>query len=74
MALETIELPVQGMTCGGCVRTVERKLGATAGVVSVAVNLAEARATVTFDPAVTGRALLVKALVAAIQQVGFQSA
>ncbi len=69
MPLETVELPVQGMTCGGCVRTVERKLGATAGVASVVVNLAEARATVSFDPALTGRG----ALVAAIQQVGFQS-
>lgn len=51
MATETLNLTVHGMTCGGCVRTVERKLGSTPGVSKVTVDLAGAGATVEYDPA-----------------------
>jgi len=37
---------VKGMTCGGCVRHVEKALKATPGVTTVAVDLASASATV----------------------------
>lgn len=67
MNLETVNLRVSGMTCGNCARTVERKLSAEAGVSKARVELAEATATVEFDPERTS----VPALVRAIQQVGF---
>ena len=38
---------VEGMTCGGCVRHVEKALRATPGVSEVRVDLARATATVT---------------------------
>lgn len=38
---------VNGMTCGGCVRHVEKALRATPGVAEVQVDLAAATATVT---------------------------
>ncbi len=65
---ETIALPVSGMTCGGCARSVERKLATTPGVSSAKVDLERATATVQFDPAKTQ----VPQLVAAIEQLGFQ--
>jgi Cu+-exporting ATPase len=46
-----IELPITGMTCASCVRTVERTLKKTEGVEDANVNLATERATVSFDPA-----------------------
>jgi copper chaperone CopZ len=67
MSAETVTLPVSGMTCGGCARSVEKKLSSTAGVVRAKVDLDAATATVEFDPARTA----VPALVAAVEQIGF---
>ena len=47
-------LPVEGMTCDGCVRSVTRAVSAIAGVESVAVDLAGRRATVRYDDARVG--------------------
>jgi Cu+-exporting ATPase len=55
------------MTCGGCARSVEKKLSATPGVNGAKVDLAAATATVDFDPSRTG----VPALVTAVEQLGF---
>ncbi|MEO8397923.1 MAG: heavy metal translocating P-type ATPase, partial [Chloroflexota bacterium] len=46
-----IELPITGMTCASCARTVERTLKKTEGVAEVNVNFATERASVAFDPA-----------------------
>ena len=47
-------LPVTGMTCANCVATVERNLMKVQGVQFASVNLSSERATVEFDPAVSG--------------------
>jgi len=49
-----IILPVTGMTCANCVATIERNLKKVNGVQSALVNLSSERATVTFDPGLTG--------------------
>jgi Cu+-exporting ATPase len=49
MPTETLELAVQGMTCGNCARSVERKLAATPGVTKATVDLSAARAHVEYD-------------------------
>ncbi len=46
MAIQQIDLPVTGMTCASCVRTVERALTKTEGVEGGNVNLATERAHV----------------------------
>ncbi|HET7585270.1 MAG TPA: heavy metal translocating P-type ATPase [Gemmatimonadaceae bacterium] len=51
-ALETVSLPVTGMTCAACQARVQRALGRTAGVSTAAVNLMTGDATVVYDPAV----------------------
>src|SRR5512133_2577018 len=48
--IETVTLPVEGMTCASCVARVERALKKVEGVTSAAVNLATEKATVGFDP------------------------
>jgi P-type Cu+ transporter len=49
-----VDLPIEGMTCGACAARIERGLGRLEGVASASVNLAAERATVVYDPAVTG--------------------
>lgn len=65
--MEEIELPVGGMTCAACARTVERQLGATAGVSAASVNIATHTATVRYD---AGR-VSVEGLVAAVEDAGY---
>jgi Cu+-exporting ATPase len=68
MATESLTLPVHGMTCGNCARSVERKLTATPGVSMAVVDLAGAKATVDYDPAQVQPA----ALAAAVRAIGFE--
>ena len=44
--METKSYRVQGMTCGGCAKHVEKALRSVAGVTSVAVDVAKGIATV----------------------------
>lgn len=68
--METTTIPVQGMTCMGCVSSVKRVLGAIDGVTGAEVSLEKAQATVTYDPA---RAAL-PAIKAAITDAGYEVA
>jgi len=49
-APERLDLPVSGMTCVACARTIERTLARTPGVERARVNFATATATVEYDP------------------------
>ena len=68
MSLETVKIPVEGMTCGNCARTVERKLSTRPGVTKAQVDLAGGLATVEFDADLTR----LPDLVNAIQQLGYR--
>ena len=46
----TIQLKIDGMTCGGCVASVKRVLSALPGVSSVDVTLQPGKASVAYDP------------------------
>ena len=56
--MENIEIRIEGMSCGGCVANITRKLQAQAGVTSVAVQLQPGLARIGFDPATTSAAAL----------------
>ncbi len=60
--METVELRVEGMDCDGCVKSVTRMLSGVPGVQKVDVSLAQASATVTYDPAKAGIAEMRKAV------------
>ncbi|NWG16937.1 MAG: copper-translocating P-type ATPase [Chloroflexi bacterium] len=62
VAQASIELPITGMTCASCVRTVERAINKMPGILSVNVNLATEKATVTYVPGSVRRADLVRAV------------
>jgi Cu+-exporting ATPase len=51
---ERLDLPITGMTCAACASRIERSLNKASGVASATVNLATERATIHYDPAVTG--------------------
>ncbi len=67
--MATSTLNIQGMTCGGCVRSVTNALQGIAGVSTVAVNLAAAKATVEHDAAVISP----QALVEVVDDIGFEA-
>jgi copper chaperone CopZ len=67
MSLETVTFAVRGMTCGNCVRTVERRLISSPGVIKAQVDLAGGVATVAFDADRTKLPDLVRA----IEQLGY---
>ena len=64
---QTITVPISGMTCGGCTRSVERILHQLSGVVEVDVQLDPGQATVVAQEGATSRATIV----AAVEQAGF---
>src|SRR6516225_6994947 len=61
-SLESITLPVIGMTCASCQHHVEGALQATAGVHSAHVDLMGNRASVLFDPQVASPEALIQAI------------
>ena len=61
--MNEIILPVTGMTCGGCVNSVQRVLTAVPGVETAEVTLQPGQARVVYDAARTGRTALVQAIV-----------
>ncbi|WP_080681194.1 MULTISPECIES: heavy metal translocating P-type ATPase [Burkholderia] len=68
-ALQTIELSIDGMHCGGCTGRVQRALAAVPGVVDAAVDLDAHAATVTAQETVEpGR------LVDAVREAGYRAA
>ena len=49
MTTQTCEIAIDGMTCGGCVNSVQDSVKQLAGVGEINVSLQKGRATVTFD-------------------------
>ena len=67
--METVELKVEGMDCEGCVKSVTRMLSGVPGVDKVEVSLAQACATVTYDPAKSGPAEFKRA----VERAGYKA-
>lgn len=69
MAGMKLELKVEGMTCAGCVRSIEKKLSTVAGVESARVDLGTGKATIEYDDT---RAQADQ-LIGAVEQIGFHA-
>lgn len=65
--LQSLELPVTGMTCAACVRNVERALKKSDGVATANVNLMTERASIEYDPAQT----TIEALILRVTDAGY---
>jgi len=61
-AIESITLPIAGMTCAKCSARIEKALGAMDGVKRAVVNFSRAEAFITYDPALTSAAALTQAI------------
>jgi len=66
-APERVDLPVSGMTCASCARTIERTLAGTAGVERARVNLATNTATIEYHRS----EVQVADFIAAIEDLGY---
>ena len=67
--MQTTQIKVDGMTCGGCVASVKRALQQIDGVGNVEVSLDQAQARVEYDPARVDEAKLRSA----IEDAGFDA-
>ena len=68
--METTTIKVDGMSCGGCVKSVTGVLTALDGVAKAEVSLEQKQAVVEFDAAKVTRDLLK----AVIEDAGFEAA
>ena len=69
MSTTTSTFAVGGMTCNGCVRSVQNAIRQAPGVSNVDVSLGDKRATVEYDPAACSPAQIV----AVIEGAGFEA-
>jgi Cu+-exporting ATPase len=46
-----VSIPIEGMTCAACAKSIERTVGKLSGVESVSVNLATEKANIKYNPA-----------------------
>lgn len=60
--MATQEFKVEGMTCGGCERSIQNVLTKHAGVVSAKADHVSAKVSVEFDPAQTRPQLIAQAI------------
>lgn len=66
---QTVNLTVSGMTCMGCVSTIESALAECEGVITKSVSLEDSAAVVKFDPAKTDA----EKLMLAIHEAGYEA-
>ena len=68
--MEKIELRVDGMTCSGCVKSVQKALTSHDGVRSASADLDSGMVKIDFDPSLIKRPALEKAIVDAGFEIG----
>lgn len=64
-----INLLIEGMTCGACIRTIERSLENSVGVKSARVNFSAARLAIEFDR----RTVNAETLIATLDALGYRA-
>ena len=67
--MATTTLNIQGMTCGGCVKSVTNALQREAGVEKVEVLLEQGQAIIAYDPAQTSPQQLAEI----VDDIGFEA-
>jgi copper chaperone len=65
--VETIKIKVEGMTCGGCVRSIENALSSRPGVSDASADLDSGIVTIGYDP----QSIQQTGIEAAIEDAGF---
>lgn len=65
--MQTIVFHIDGMTCQGCVHSIEQALNAQTGVNHIKIDLANHSAEITFDPQYVN----IQNLIQTIEDTGF---
>ncbi|MDA1313582.1 MAG: heavy metal translocating P-type ATPase [Acidobacteria bacterium] len=68
-ATQNVDLIIRGMTCAGCVRTIERAVEAVPGVAKADVNLATGTASVEYEPS----RVSVETIRSAVDRAGYEA-
>jgi Cu+-exporting ATPase len=66
--IQSLTLPVEGMTCASCVLRVEKALKKVGGVQTASVNLATEKVSLSFDPA----KVKIEELTSAVEEAGYK--
>lgn len=69
MPVQSLSMPIGGMTCDNCARGVERTLSATPGVTKVTVDLEGGSASVEYDTDL----VTPQALATAVRKLGYEA-
>jgi Cu+-exporting ATPase len=64
----TVEIPVSGMTCAGCARSIEKTLASTQGVQNATVSFPMGKVMVTYDSGVIGQSQIEQS----VRNLGFE--
>lgn len=67
--MKQIKIKIDGMTCGGCVSSVQKALQVVVGVEAISVSLEDGLAVVAYDESNCD----VPAIVEAIEEAGFDT-
>ena len=62
-------LDLEGMTCASCAMRIEKGLKKVPGIIDASVNLATEKATVIYDPSITG----LDQMVQKVEAVGYKA-
>ncbi|MDH3977424.1 MAG: heavy metal translocating P-type ATPase [Gammaproteobacteria bacterium] len=65
--LQSLTLPIAGMTCGACATRLEKTLARVTGIQTAGVNFAVERADISFDPSIVN----IETITQAISNTGF---
>ncbi len=68
MTMQTTTVNIDGMTCGGCVKSISNALAQVAGVAKSDISLEQHHATIHYDDSQT----TITALQQAIEEAGFE--
>ncbi|MEZ4859875.1 MAG: heavy metal translocating P-type ATPase [Caldilineaceae bacterium] len=72
MTTKQLTVPVIGMTCANCVKTVERNAKKVKTVNDAAVNFASEKLTIDYDPAISKPQEVLADVIARVEQAGYQ--
>jgi copper chaperone len=67
--MQTSIIPIKGMTCMGCVKSIKNVLEQIPGVMSTEVSLEDAQVTIQYDATITG----IDQFKRAIEEAGFEA-
>lgn len=68
--METLNLQIEGMTCNGCVKSINQALSTLEGIIRADVSLEEKKAHVAFDET----KIQADRIIEAVEDAGFDAA